>query len=296
MAAFYHQVEPWLSRANQAASNPEYEPDLHLPAELPHRVEPCPRAHLAAMMAAVRSIRGRAEIAVGSYATGEVPEQHRRQFGVLRQRIADADTAADYAVGLWTGNPSQELHEKIESHIEAALEGYYLAGHMLALPELVPAGLPSPPPVRPVGAASPLAAPGSRGFDPWCLTDPGTRKQWQQDPRAGKAIDDLWRWDPEPRTTLEMQAEIDSAVARGAIERTGMHYYCCPWSAIYVVKWPIAIGGQRLRQLQQFTLDVTAEEMGEGGQFKREVVVANFEPTHRIDCCDPAAGGHHDDD
>jgi len=60
VAAFYHQVEPWVSRANQAASNPGYEPDVHLPAELPPwvEVEPCPRAHLAAMMAALRSIRG----------------------------------------------------------------------------------------------------------------------------------------------------------------------------------------------------------------------------------------------
>jgi hypothetical protein len=42
--------------------------------------------------------------------------------------------------------------------------------------------------------------------------------------------------------------------------------------------------------------DVSAEEMGEGGQFKREIVVANFGTTNRVDCCDPSAGGHHDDD
>jgi hypothetical protein len=35
--------------------------------------------------------------------------------------------------------------------------------------------------------------------------------------------------------------------------------------------------------------------MGEGGQFKREIVVANFAPTQRVDYCDPAEGGHDDD-
>src|SRR5215831_5665728 len=172
VAAFYHQVEPWVSRANQAANNPDYEPDLHLPAELPPwaEVEPCPGAHLAAMMAAVKSIRGRAEIAVGSFGSGEVPEQHRHRLGLVRQRLADADTAADYAVQLWTGNAAQELHEKVENHIKVALEGYYLAGQMLAVCELAPAGSPVPRPGRTGGIPRPLAAPGGSGFDPWCLT------------------------------------------------------------------------------------------------------------------------------
>lgn len=55
------------------------------------------------------------------------------------------------------------------------------------------------------------------------------------------------------------------------------------------------IGGKRLRQLQHFTFDVSAEEMGEGGRFKREVLVANFGPSHRVDYCDPTENGHDDD-
>lgn len=295
VAAFYHQVEPWVSRANQAASNPAFEPDVHLPAELPDwvEVEPCPRAHLAAMMAAVRSIRGRAEIAVGSFEAGEVPDAHRRRFGQVRQRIADADTAADYAQQLWARDTSQELHEQIELHVKKAVEGFYLAGQMLAMPELVPAPhrrARSAPPIRP------LPGPGSAGFDPWCLTDPRTRRQWQSDAMARKAIDDLWRWDPDPRSTLDLQAVIDAALARGDVERTRMQYFCCPWSAVYVVKRPFEIDGRRLRHLQHFTYDVSAEEIAEGGRFKREIVVSTFEPTDRIDYCDPTGGGHDDDD
>src|SRR5262249_13583412 len=141
-----------------------------------------------------------------------------------------------------------------------------------------------------------LTAPGTSGFDPWCLTDPLTLQRWKRDATARTAIDSLWRWDPDPGATLAVQAEIDAAPARGVIESTRMHYYCCPRSPIYVVKWPVEIGGRRLRQLQQFTFDVSAEEMGEGGQFKRKVLVANFEPTRRIDYCDPTKGGHHDDE
>jgi hypothetical protein len=94
---------------------------------------------------------------------------------------------------------------------------------------------------------------GSRqlGLRPWCLTDPLTLTRWQPDARARKAIDSLWRWDPDPRATLEVQAEIDAAAARGVVESMKLHYYCCPWSPVYVVKWPVEIGGKRLRQLQQ---------------------------------------------
>jgi hypothetical protein len=294
VAAFYSQVEPWVSRANQAATNPDYEPDVDLPAELPHwvEVEPCPRAHLLAMMAALKSIRGRAQIAVGAFPEGQVPSEHRRRFGLVRQRIADADTAADYALQLCSEDPSQRLHEEVEKRIKAALEGYYVAGQMLAVPELVPAGKGQSPGVPP----RPLPGPANSDFDPWCLTDPLTRTRWRGDARARKAIDNLWRWDPDPQATLHIQHAIDWALVRGDIASTKMHYFCCPWSPVFVAKRPVEIGGKRLRHLQQFTYDVSAEEMGEGGQFKREIVVANFEPTHRVDYCDPTEGGHHDDD
>ncbi len=138
--AFYGQVESWISRANQAASNPGYTPDVHLPAHLlPLCVDviPCPSTHLAAMLAAVKSIQGRAELAVGAFGAGEVPVEHKSLFGQVRQRIADADTAAEYARRLAEGDSGQELQAEIERHIKDALEGYYLAGQMLAMPELV---------------------------------------------------------------------------------------------------------------------------------------------------------------
>jgi len=279
-AAFYHQVEPWVSRANQAARNPDYESDVLLPAELPTwvEVEPCPRPHLAAMLAAVRSIRGRAEVAVGAYEDGGVPEERRRLFGMVRQRIADADTAAEYAIELAGNDRRQLTHEECERHVKAALEGYYLAGQMLAIPELVSPLRRSQMGAPPVWEPRRLPAPTSPEFDPWCLTDPVMRPTLRQDGQARTAIADLWHWDPQPRVTLDIQSAINGALARGDIVSTRMHYVRCPWAPIYLVNRPVEIGGRRLRQLQRFTYDITAEP----GRFERQILVASFEPTDRI--------------
>lgn len=41
------------------------------------------------------------------------------------------------------------------------------------------------------------------------------------------------------------------------------------------------------QRLEQFTFDVSAEEMTEGGAFKREVMTGSFQPTNDVDYCDP---------
>ena len=56
---FYASVEVWLSRARQAEANPNFSLTGVLPNELPLwvEVEPCPRAHLAAMRATAEVAR-----------------------------------------------------------------------------------------------------------------------------------------------------------------------------------------------------------------------------------------------
>ena len=56
----------------------------------------------------------------------------------------------------------------------------------------------------------------------------------------------------------------------------------------------MTIGGRQLAVPQQFTLDVSAEELAEGGPFVRRVLVGPFRDTDDVDYCDPEAGGHHD--
>lgn len=57
---------------------------------------------------------------------------------------------------------------------------------------------------------------------------------------------------------------------------------------------PLRIDGTDLGALQQFTLDVSAEEMSEGGYFVRRVLRGTFSERSEVDHCDPRAGGHDD--
>lgn len=304
--ACYQQVESWLCRAHEARSNPAYRLDVLLPADLPPwaEVEPCPRAHLEAMLAAAGSLRSHAEAALATFEDEATPPNRRPAIQRVRQLLAEANAKTEYAERLWAPDTPQPLHEQIERLVKEGLERYYHFGQLLALPELVDrydqrVGPPTP---SSAPAMARLPAPGEPGFDPWVLTDPRARANWKRDREAREAIDVLWAYDPDPRATLAVQAAIDAALARDdigyATTRTGErlgHYYCCPWSAVYLAKRPVTIGGTTILPLQQFTFDVSAEEMGKGEPFKREILVATFQPTTKVDYCNPNAGGHHDE-
>ncbi len=168
--------------------------------------------------------------------------------------------------------------------MKEAIAAYFVAGQLMAMPEL--AGHLGPDLAATTDGDG--VAAGSAGFDPWCLTDPASRSRWQGDRAARRAIDMLWAYDPDPTRTLAVQAEIDAALGQGKIAHDGLgNFYCCPWSAIFGVVDPVSIGGKRLRRGQQFTFDVSAEEVPEGGPFKREILVADFRLTDEVDYCNP---------
>lgn len=293
VTACFDQVEGWVSRARQAAGNPGYqvEREIQLPVDLPEWAEadPCPLPHLRGMLAASRAIRQHAEVAMGVFEqTISDADKHREDLQRLRQLAGDASTAADYAEGLLENNPQPQLHEAIEQRLQRALEAYYHLGQLIAMPSLIAK-------YRGPGAQqynNVIANPGV--FDPWCLTDPERRHIWQADPRAVQAIKEMWDYDPDPAATRRIQAAIDTAFRDGLItyatdgsgKRLGS-YYCCPFPAIYLVRRPVVIAGTRLRPMQQFTYEASAEEMERGGQFVRRIIVANFRPTDEIDYCDP---------
>ncbi|MEV1242955.1 hypothetical protein [Nonomuraea sp. NPDC049750] len=297
VGACFAQVEGWVSRARQAAGNPGYlgEQELLLPADLPEWAEadPCPLPHLHGMLAASRAIRQHAEVALGVFEkTVADADRHMDALRRLRQLVAEAATAADYAEGLLDTDPNPRMHEAIEQRLQRALEIYYHLGQLTAMPQLIAdyKGADARRAVPPV--ATPPVNP--RGFDPWCLTDPQKRGVWQADPRARQAIKEMWEYDPDAAHTLRIQAEIDAAFTSGAITyatdaggKPYGSYYCCPWAAIYLVRRPIVIAGTRLRTMQQFTYEVSAEDVPKGGRFKREIIVSNFRPTDEVDYCDP---------
>lgn len=82
------------------------------------------------------------------------------------------------------------------------------------------------------------------------------------------------------------------AFARGSLSRTDSYYYCCPWSPIYTVNRDVTIGGKLLQRGQQFAFDVSAEEIPEGGAFKREILAGNFGPTDKVGYCLPGDEDH----
>ena len=300
VGACFAQVEGWVSRARQAAGNPGYlvEKELLLPADLPEWAEasPCPLPHLKGMLAASRAIRQHAEVALGVFEqTVADADRHLNSLRRLRQLDAEAATAADYAEGLLDTDPNPRMHEAIEQRLQRALEIYYHLGQLIAMPQLIDGykGVDARR-IMPPTAPAALPAVNARDFDPWCLTDPQNRGVWQADPRARQAIKEMWEYDPDPARTLRIQAEIDAAFKGGAItyatDAGGQpygSYYCCPWAAIYLVRSPVVIGGTRLRTMQQFTYEVSAEDVPRGGPFKREIIVSNFKPTNQVDYCDP---------
>jgi hypothetical protein len=291
--AFYGQVAGWLGRARQAEASTTYELDVDVPAPLPpwSEVVPCPSAHLAAMRAALDQLHQHASAALVDFHLDPTDEERRRAQDRIHELLATAESSAGYADRLWAPTVPPALHEEIERHAKTAVEAFYELGQLLAMPRLATRPRPN---VSPAARSVRRPGPGEPAFDPWCLTDPGTRASWQQDPDAREAIAALWASDPDPDRTLGIQAAIDAAATQGDIVASSPgHYYCCPWAPIYEVRRPVTIAGRDLRPIQQFTFDVSAEEMADGKPFKRELVVAQFHPTDRVDYCIP--GREHDD-
>jgi len=290
--AFYMQVPTWVRWARQAQANPSFTPEVALPAGLPSwsAIEPCPRAHLVAMRSALSQLRLHTSAAMADLHLGADDPERERAHGRIHEVLADADAAASYADRLWAPEIPASVHEAIEDHAKRAVERYYLAGQLLAMPRLA---LQAPP--NPLVTGRRLAGPGQAGFDEWCLTDRTAVDRWRADATARQAIAHLWSNDPDPAATLAVQAQIDAAAAGGLIADLPDvgHYFCCPWGSIWVVKRPVTIGGRALEPLEQFTFDVSAEELGEGGEFVRRILVGRFSPTEEVDYCLPGQG--HDD-
>jgi hypothetical protein len=297
-AGFLGEVEHWSVLARRAGSDPGYDitAEVALPVALPAwvKVEPCPQPHMDAMLAAARAMRGRAEAALADLTRSAPPAGKEGAVSRLQGKAAEADATVSFGESLYAPHADPAVHERTENSLRRGIASYYQLGQLLAVPALLDRPDVSAVPVSP----KPLPLPGQPWFDQWCLTDPQTRPRWQRDPAARRAIETLWRYDPDPAATVAIQSQIDAAVAAGQVAadtpRGHFHYNCCPWSTVYLVRQPVIIAGQQLRPMQEFVFDVSAEEMGEGGLFTRALLLGPFHPTNKIDYCDPAAGDHDD--
>ena len=298
--ALYGAVEGWLGRARGAESNVEYKLDIPVPAGLPEweEQENCPFPHIAAMVEALDTIHSHAGAALAVFEGDDAPADKAKDAAKLRQLFAEAKSKADYAKNLMGPGLNAELHETIERHAQQAIEAFYLLGQCLAMPELLEKGTTGFTPgsasrSAPSGGVSSNARPGE-GFDPWCMTDPAQRERLKRDRNAVQALNDMWRYDPEPQKTLDIQRQIDGAFERGDIDYAtkpnGMrigHFQCTPYCPIYVVRRPVRIFGERLGPGQEFTIEIAADGVNIGHPFDREIVVGPFGPAPGLDYCDP---------
>ena len=295
---FYTPVEGWLTRAQQAHADPGYRLDITVPADLPpwSEVEPCPNSHLHGMLEATRAIRDHAQSALNilENAQGLTPEQEK-QRGVIRGIFAAAIAKARYADDMHSHNPSRDVHERMEEHLKVAIEQLFRVGQLVALPQRS-----SQQSAPALSAPKRLPQPGESGFDVWCLTNRTARTNYLSDAEARRAVETMWRLDPDPAHTLRIKAEIDAAYTRGDIAftkdkygQTLGYFFCCPWGSIYSVVRPVTLGGVKLVPLQQFVFDVTAEGFNLGVPFRRHIKVGNFQPTTQFEYGDPNEAPDH---
>lgn len=299
-AAFLGQVEPWLTAARRGAADPGFDVAtvVALPATLPGwvKVEPCPQSHLDAMLAAARALRARAEAAMADFQRTHTPLVHQPTAATLAGMAADAGSVLSYAESLWSPDAGVEIHERVERALKRAIDAYYTLGQLLAMPMLV--GRPRQAHLQPTtgrGRIAPL--PGQPAFDPWCLTDRASWERLQQDASARRAITALWHQDPDPAATLAIKAQIDAAVAAGAVVPARMpdgreigNYFSCPWSPIYVALRPVLIDGVTVHAMQQFAYDVSVDRTGPRAEFVRRLITGPFLPTTDTDYGDSVRG------
>ena len=124
----------------------------------------------------------------------------------------------------------------------------------------------------------------------WLVNAPQAKARFQVDDQAVKALVNTGRHDPDHPHTVQIQQEIEAAVGRGSLTRTDAYYCCCPWSPIYDVKREVTSGGKSLKRGEQFTFDISAEEISEGGRFKREIISGDFNAADKVDYGLPGQG------
>ncbi|MBB5234321.1 hypothetical protein [Deinococcus budaensis] len=302
---YYTEVQRWLGYASQAGHDADFElPAGTLPAKLPDwsPVEPCPRPHLDAMIAALDAMRLHAEAAMHTVEQA-TPEADAAKLARLNGQLAEALARANYVSGMYTPGASVTLHEQIEAHAKQAIEGLYRVGQLISYPALLVDGdrAASPRKARGKGPFLRTPLPGEPGFDRWAMTDPNNVASLRKNPDAQRVIDEMWALDPDPVASVTLWDEVRRAVETGGAaiaknvqgEPLGF-FFCTPYCAIYEAKRPLVIGDTPVPKGKRFTLEVAAEGVRIGYPFKREIVVGNFRAGAAIDYCDPDQPPPHD--
>jgi len=126
----YQLVNAWLEEARKADASNAYRFRFDLPYPLPQ----CRSFHsnelLRGMRTTLETLRTRVNYELERFEG----EERRREY--LRWRRAQFESELEYAEGLWTRRPSDEVRSAIASTLQAGLDHAYEVGQLLALPSL----------------------------------------------------------------------------------------------------------------------------------------------------------------
>ena len=143
---FYGQVPRWVSRAEQARNNPGFHLDVSVPVPLPDWPDGTPGiVYLTALIEGLDRVRRVAAHRLAEETPFADVTAERQAFRRIRALLSEASVAADYARGLRAG-VGEELDEAViaeaVTQARAGLERAYLAGQLVAMPELTLEPLP----------------------------------------------------------------------------------------------------------------------------------------------------------
>ncbi|WP_026341160.1 hypothetical protein [Actinomadura atramentaria] len=123
--------------------------------------------------------------------------------------------------------------------------------------------------------------------DPWCLTSPHLLPALLDDPSRNYEIERLWARHPGVRTTLRVQALIDTAWEAGAVDHAATDdgeliggHADCPWGAVYAARRALRIYGRDLRPDRTFVFRVGVRP--DSGRFERAISTGPFTRGDRL--------------
>jgi len=264
----YQLAGDWIARAHTAQSKPGSPLDAVIPQPYPRPHGPQGERELMALRKTLETVQSR---------LGADLEARRSDPVYLRlqPKLPVVQAALDASAALLGGrSPGDELLATMYGTLLGALDRAFQSGELLAMTELLARqdAAPKPPPAPAVigAAALRMFVPGDPGFDRWCLTDPEAHGLRKDDGVSPGLLDTFWSSDPDPATTLALQADIAAAVETGSADympNTGLGSLDdvakrCPWPAIMFARNAITVGGESIDPGDQFVLVVGVDDGG----------------------------------